>query len=81
MTGARLRNESREVGLWRDGGRQLGHQVVVVGVKELRHVQGLCALGAARQRKVLLVPREMLRQARTQLANMLKQLNTASATP
>ena len=50
-----LVEEDAEVGLGADGGGQLGHQVVVVGVEELGHVKGLDARHAARHGKVLLI--------------------------
>ena len=56
-----LVQEDAEVGLGGDGGGQLGDQVVVVGVEELRHVQRFDAGHAARHRKVLLVARQALR--------------------
>ena len=56
-----LVQEDAEVGLGGDGGGQLRHQVVVVGVKKLGHVQGLNAGHSSCHGKVLVIALQALR--------------------
>ena len=56
-----LLQQDGEVGLGGDGSAQLGHEVVVVGVEELGHVQRLRAGHAARHGKVQVIARKRLR--------------------
>ena len=59
-----LLDELGPVGLWRRGAVQLRHHVVVVGVKELGHVQGHDAFDTTRHRKVLVIAAQVLQERR-----------------